>query len=206
LRVLLAAAGVLTAMTTAGAAFAPALLTHAPLLLVALSPLYRHLVLVATRVDFLPFVLVALPARLLGSLVGYGIGAGHGEQSLAWLQSRAPRMGRLLRVLEGWFRVASVPLLLFWPGPLFCALAGAAGMQPGRFAFLAVIAQALQVAIAYRLAELIEPWLVPIVAFFREHTVSATLVCVFAVVLYRWWRRPRAVPAVVLSESAEERR
>lgn len=189
---LLIAAGVLTLATSLGVAFAPALVTHAPLVLIAVSPLYRHMVLIAPRVDFLPFVLIALVARMLGSLLGYVYGAGYGEQSIVWMQQRSPRLGRLLRVLEGWFRRAA-PLLLFaWPGPLFCALAGAGGMSRWLFLVLATLGQLLQVLIAYRLGEELAPWLAPVLAFFRDYTLSTTLVCVLAVLLYHGFRRQRA--------------
>jgi membrane protein YqaA with SNARE-associated domain len=206
LRVLLIAAGVLTLVTSLGVAFAPALLTHAPLSLVAVSPLYRHMVLIAPQVEFWPFLLVALPSRMLGSVLGYVFGASYGEQSIVWMQGRSPRLGRFLRVLERWFRRAA-PLLLFaWPGPLFCALAGAGGMSRWLFGVLATLGQALQVLIAYRLGEQLAPWLAPILAFFRDYTLSTTLVCVLAVLLYHWWRRPRpgsGLPS--LSERTGER-
>ena len=196
LRTLLVAAAVLTLSASLGAAFAPTLVTHAPLWLLALSPLYRHMVLVATRVDFVPFLLVALPARLLGSLLGYLLGAGYGEQSIVWMQQRSPRMGRFVRMLERWFERAA-PLLLFaWPGPLFCALAGAGGMSRWLFGVLALLGQTVQVAIAYRLGEELAPWLAPLVTFFRDYTLSTTLVCVLLVLLYHWWRRPRANSAL----------
>jgi len=192
LRVLLIAAGVLSSATLVGVAFAPALVTHAPLALIAISPLYRHMVLIAPRVDFLPFVLVALFARMLGSVLSYVYGTGYGEQSIVWMQQRSPRMGRLLRVLERWFRRAA-PLLLFaWPGPLFCALAGAGGMSTWSFLVLATLGQLVQVLVAYRLGEELAPWLAPVLAFFRDYTFSTTLVCVLAVLLYHWLRRQRA--------------
>ena len=100
LRVLIGAAAVLTAAGGTGAAFVAVLLTNAPLVLIAVSPLYRHLVLTATVVDFVPFALVAVPARLLGSVVGYMWGLGYGERSLVWVEQRRPRWGRWLRVLE----------------------------------------------------------------------------------------------------------
>lgn len=204
-RVLLIVAGVLMLATSLGAAFAPALLTHAPLWLIAISPLYRHMMLVATRVDFLPFLLVALPSRMLGSLLGYVIGAAYGEPSIVWLTRRSPRMGRMLRVLERWFERAA-PLLLFaWPGPLFCALAGAAGMRRWLFLLLSVLGQALQVAIAYRLAEELGPWLEPIVAFVREYTLPTTLLCVLAVLLYYRIRKPRWADLAELSQHTGER-
>jgi membrane protein YqaA with SNARE-associated domain len=206
LRVLLIAAGILTLAASVGAAFAPILVTHAPLWLLALSPLYRHMVLVATLVDFVPFLLVALPARMLGSLLGYLMGAGYGEQSIAWMQVRAPRMGRFVRMLERWFERAAPLLLLAWPGPLFCALAGAGGMSRWLFAVLAVLGQTLQVAIAYRLGEELAPWLTPIVAFLRDYMLPTTLVCVLLVLLYHWWRRPRGNDALdPMSERTGER-
>ena len=70
---------------------------------------------------------------LLNLVVGYIVGIAYGEQSIVWMQARYPRTGRLVRLLERWF-VRAAPLLLFaWPGPLFCALAGAGGMRAWLF-------------------------------------------------------------------------
>jgi membrane protein YqaA with SNARE-associated domain len=132
-----------------------------------------------------------VPARLLGSICGYVIGAVYGEQSIVWMQARYPRAGRFVRMLERWF-VRAAPLLLFaWPGPLFCALAGAGGMRAWLFFVIATAGQTVQVAVAYVLGEKLSVWLAPIVAFFGNYTLSTTAVCVLLVVLYHWWRRPR---------------
>lgn len=205
-RALVLAGGSLVAAGSIGAAFAPALLTHAPLALIAISPLYRHLVLVATKVDILPFLLVGVPARMLGSVVGYMVGTTYGEQSIAWMQARYPRMGRMVRILERWF-VRAAPLLLFaWPGPLFCALAGAGGMRPWLWFVLATAGQTVQVAVAYVLGEKLSVWLAPIVEFFGKYTLWTTVVCVLLVVLYHWWRRPRTSGELdALSERPGER-
>lgn len=190
-RVLVIAAAVLTLAGGLGATFLPALLTHSPLGLLALSPLYRHMVLVATRVDFLPYMLVGVPARMLGSVLGYVVGVTYGEQAIVWMERRWRRMGRFVRVLERWFERAA-PLLLFaWPGPLFCSLAGAAGMPAWLFLVLATLGQALQLAIAYHLGGVLAPWLAPIVKFFGDYTLSATLAFVLIALLYYRWRRPR---------------
>lgn len=192
MRVLVIAAGVLTLTGGLGATFLPALLTHSPLGLLALSPLYRHMVLVATRVDFLPYMLVGVPARLLGSLLGYVVGVCYGERSIVWMEQRWPRLARFVRMLERWFELPVAPLILFaWPGPLFCSLAGAAGMPAWLFLVLATLGQALQLAIAYHLGEVLAPWLDPIVVFFRDYTLSATLIGVLLAVLYYRWRKPR---------------
>lgn len=201
---MLGSLAVLTVINWVGVALAPALLLHAPLWLLALSPLDRHLVVVATRVDLLPFMLVALPARMLGAFWSYVVGYGYGEQGLVWTEKRHPRTGRYLRWLERGFRRASVPLLFLWPRPLGCALAGTVRMPLWQFALAGSAGQAMWIVLTYRLGEKLAPALEPIIAFFREHMLGATLVSVGAVVLYRMWRRSRR-EAIVRDLIAHER-
>jgi membrane protein DedA with SNARE-associated domain len=189
--VVLGSLAVLTVANSVGVALAPALLMHAPLWLLALSPLDRHLVVVATRVDLLTFMLVALPARMLGAFWSYVVGYGYGEQGLVWVETRRPRLGRYLRWLERGFQRAAMPLLFLWPRPLGCALAGAVHMPMWRFAIAATAGQAAWIALTYRLGEKLAPKLEPMIAFFREHMLSTTIACVLAVVLYRLLRRSR---------------
>lgn len=201
---MLGSLAVLTLANSVGVALAPALLTHAPLWLLALSPLDRHLVVVATRVDLLTFMLVALPARMLGALWSYVVGYGYGEQGLVWVQTRHPRTGRYLRWLERGFQRAAVPLLFLWPRPLGCALAGAVRMPLWLFTLVASAGQAVWIALTYRLGETLAPKLEPMIAFFREHMLSTTIACVLAVVLYRMVRRNRR-EALVTELVANER-
>src|SRR5690349_12670640 len=90
-RFLLGSVVVLTATGTAGAAFMPTLLTYSPLLLLALSPLPRHLVLAAPLTAIVPFVAVATLRRVLSGAVAYEVGASYGDRGLKWIEGRYPR-------------------------------------------------------------------------------------------------------------------
>jgi membrane protein DedA with SNARE-associated domain len=150
-----------------------------------LSPLPRHLILVAPLVPMTPFLIVTVTRRMLSSAVGYGLGLSYGQSGLRWAHARYPRVGRLLRMLERLFTRAA-PLVLFAsPGPLVCALAGVARMPRWLFVPLAVAGQILRAVLEYMIGEAIVEWTAPIVAFLKEHVLEATALCVLAVVVYR---------------------
>jgi hypothetical protein len=55
---LLLALGGLTALTTIGIALSPVLLVHHPMVLLALSPVDRHMLLASSVVGVVPFVVL----------------------------------------------------------------------------------------------------------------------------------------------------
>jgi membrane protein DedA with SNARE-associated domain len=123
--------GVLVVLATCagiGDATSPMLVVHTPLLLVALSPRARHVLLVSPVVGAVPLVAVALVRRLLPIPVLYRLGRLHGSSSLGWVERHYPRTGRWTRRVERWFERAEVPVVLLLPGLLTAYLAGCAGM------------------------------------------------------------------------------
>jgi membrane protein DedA with SNARE-associated domain len=111
-----------------GDATSPMLVVHIPLLLVALSPRARHVLLASQVVGALPLVTVALVRRLLAIPVLYRLGRLHGSSSLGWVERHYPRTGRWTRRVERWFERAEVPVVILLPGLLTAYLAGCAGM------------------------------------------------------------------------------
>jgi len=184
--------GILAAVVATGAlgaAFAPALLVHAPLLLIGLSPLGRHLVMAATVTEMLPFVLVAASRRLLVGVLAYYLGHINGDEGLAWLEGRSRRLGRLARFFERIFRRAGVVALFVVPGPPFCALAGVVRMPMRIMLPVAAVGQIMWCSITYLLGDALSQWIAPIMAFITRHMVETTAVCVLLVGGYELYRR-----------------
>lgn len=182
---LLGAAAALGVVGMAGAALAPSLLAHSPLLLVALSPIPRHLVLAATATPIVPFVVIGTVRRMLASVLGYYIGRAYGPDGIAFMHGRYPRFSPMIRVIERWFDRAAPLLLLISPGPILCALAGATGLRLWLVVPIATLGQAIWIAATYKVGDALSEWLVPIVDFIRAHVVSTTLACVVIVIGYR---------------------
>ena len=186
--------GVVATGGAIGVAFAPAIFEYEPLLLVALSPLGRHLLLVAGTTALAPVVAVGTARRLLGCHIGYLIGREFGDRGLQWLKNRWRRLGGLAHRLRAWAqhnpRLAPL-LLVVAPAPPVCAVAGAAGMPLRAFLPAAALGQALWVGGTYLVGAALSDWIQPIADFIRDHVLATTLASIAIVLGVRWVRRAR---------------
>ena len=190
---LLGAAAAIGIANAVGVAFSPTLLTLSPLLLIALSPLGRHLVLAATVTEMAPFVLVGTLRRMLVALLGYALGRFYGDRGIAWIQKRYPKLASLIAMLERVFSWAPPLILLVAPGPLVCALAGRAGMRLWLMVPIAAAGHTGWMIFNYKLGKAFSEWLTPVNEFVRQNMVSLTLGCIAVVVVYRLLRRRKQV-------------
>jgi hypothetical protein len=178
-----------TVLGTLGTALSPWLLVRYPLVLVALSPDVRHLVLVAAHCDFLPVLLIGGVRRAAGLIAMYGIGRLYGPMALDWFERQVPRLGGPLRWLERLFGRVGALLLIFFPVYTVGGLAGAAGTRLKAFVPAMLLGQALYISAAYYFGDAIRLWTLPLLEFLTEHVVGATLVCLGLVVGQRLWSR-----------------
>lgn len=185
---LVATLGVLFTADALGTAFAPMLAVRAPLVLIALSPLGRHLVLVAGDTSMFAFVAVASARRMLAFAVIYLLARAYGESAFAWVERRYSRLGRLTRAFERAFRRAAPLVILLLPG-MSAPMAGATGMRPRAYFPLAIVSVVGWVVVAYLVGDALSAWTAPVLAFVRDHIASTTALCVVAVLLYEWRRR-----------------
>jgi membrane protein DedA with SNARE-associated domain len=180
----------LTIANFVGMALAPTLLTYHPLLLVALNPIDRHMVLAASVTPLVPFLAVTAGRRTLSCALGYGFGQHYGEGGLHWLESHSPRLGRfVLWTLRGVKRASPI-LILLAPSTALCGVVGgAARVSFPWFLLLATLGQLIWARLAYQLSSALAAWLLPITAFLRDHVLATTLVCIALVALYGWRKR-----------------
>lgn len=188
---LLGVLGVLLTADALGTAFSPMLAVRAPLLLIALSPLGRHLVLVAPETSFVPFTLIASARRLLAFGAIYFLARAYGEDGFRWIEARYARLGRAARWFERAFQKAAPAVVLLLPG-IAAPVAGATRMPARTFFALATPAVVVWVGVAYAIGDALSEWTAPVLTFIREHIASTTAACVVAVLLYQWRRRTRA--------------
>jgi hypothetical protein len=193
---LLGAAAAIGIANAVGVAFAPALLTLSPLLLIALSPLGRHLLLAATVTDMAPFVVVGTLRRMLVALLGYALGSAYGDRGIAWIQKRYPKLASLVALVDRVFAWSPTLILLVAPGPLVCALAGRAGMRLWLVIPLATAGHTGWMIFNYKLGKAFSEWLTPINEFVGANMLPLTLACIAIVVVYRLLRRRKQVNAL----------
>lgn len=187
---------VLSLAGLAAMAFTPILVRDAPLLLLALESRNRYLLLVAARVDLVPFVVVGTLRRLLSDPFFYLLGRWYGEHGVDWARRRTGA-GAWTQSVTRLFGRLAVPAVLLFPGALVCVLAGATGMPPRRFLALNVTGSVGAVVGLRLLADVAAGPLAAIVAFSDRNAgrLTAAFVAVTVLVVLADRRRSRA-PAV----------
>jgi membrane protein DedA with SNARE-associated domain len=164
---------------------------HNPLLLVALSPLGRHILLAAPVTDPAALLAVALVRRMLFYLAAFHLGRALGPSGIRWIEARAAHFGRFVRWVERLFARASHAVVLVMAGPTVSALAGISGMRLGTFLALATIGLAVRLMLVIGLAEWLREPLEGLLALIDEYWVPGTVVLASGVGLAQW-RRYRA--------------
>jgi membrane protein DedA with SNARE-associated domain len=172
-----------------GIAFAPALLVHAPLVLIGLNPAGSYLVVVATLVPFVAFVAVAATRRTAVALLGFFVGRMYGDRTIQWIEKKSPRLGAFSRILERIFEKWGPLLLFLVPGLTFAALAGVARMRLWFTALLLFAGQTMWMAVAFHVGDALRGWIQPVLAWLTTYMLEATAVCVVAVIALQILRR-----------------
>jgi hypothetical protein len=185
----LLALGVLGGASMIGVAFSLYLVNHYPLLLIALSPIGRHLVLVAPIVDPFAFVAVALARRMAFYLATFYLGRALGPAGIVWIEARAVHFGRFVRWIERLFSRASHVVVFAMASPTVAALAGISGMRTGVFLALATAGLIIRLVIVLGFAEWLREPIEWLLAWIDEYWIPGTVVLVAGVVLYQWRRR-----------------
>jgi len=191
-------------VATIGDAISPTLLVEAPLLLEALIPRNRFLVLVAPQVDFWPFFIVGMVRLLLTDPLFYLFGKWYGDAAITWTERRMGAPGSV-RSIERWFRRAAYPIVAIAPNNMICTLAAASGMSVPGFAIANFGGTVVRLVLIWWVGEAFsEPLLdaVDFVARYRWWFTLATIVIVAASVQRA--RRRDASPIETVDEIAEE--
>jgi hypothetical protein len=181
--------GTLGSGSLVGVASSLYLVNHHPLLLIALSPIGRHLVLVAPIVDPVAFVAVAVLRRMLFYTASFRLGRALGPAGIPWLEARAARFAAFVRWLERLFARASHLVVLLMAGPTVSALAGVSGMRPVVFTALASTSLVARMLLILGFAEWMRVYIETILAWIDEHWIPGTVLMLVLVLAYRLLRR-----------------
>jgi hypothetical protein len=184
--------GVLSFGSMLGAASSLYLVNHYPLLLIALSPLGRHMVLVAPIVDPVAFVAVAVLRRMTFYFACFQLGRGLGPSGVVWLEARAARFARFVRFVESLFSRAPHLVVFVMAGPTVSGLAGMTGIRTLPFVVLATLSLTMRMLFILGFAELLREPIERVLAWIDEHWVPGTVVLVLGTLVYQWRRLRRA--------------
>ena len=181
LQLLIGAIVVLAIAGTTATALTPRLAARDPLLLIMLEARNRNLVL-ARRVDVVPFVLVGTLRRMISDPLYWLLGLWYGDKAIRWFEEKAAG-GALVRFIEQVFAKAAYPMVFLFPGAVVCALAGATGMPFP--AFLAVnLTGTVTMVMLLRLAgDVLSGPVDAILGFFDRNMVTTTAATIVLVVL-----------------------
>lgn len=189
---LIATAGALLAITTLGAVFSPWLLAREPLWLVGISPVGRHMVVVAALTAMVPFVTVVFARRFLDGLVTFSIGRAYGDDATTFFIERAPKLAGSVRLMERIVKRVGPLALLLIPGVVSSLLVGSAGLSRRAYVGFASVGYLLSTYLIYRLGAAIAAWVNPLVDYVRAHVPELTLACLVIYGASIFWRRARA--------------
>ncbi|MDI3281973.1 hypothetical protein [Polyangium sp. 15x6] len=159
-----------------GAALSPVLFAHAPLALLALSPVPAHLVLVAGVSSPIAYWAIALPICAGQCLLAYLFGRSEGTRALRWLVARGvaseARVERLMKPV----RMSASLLVLVIPGPIASTLAGAFAAPARLLVPAIVVSQTLWVGLCRFFGEALLHWIAALRQQVVEHALPLTLV------------------------------
>lgn len=121
-----------------GDGFMPGLVEGHPLVLLALNPRNRNLVLVANQLDAWSYYGVGFVRLVATDPLWFLLGYWYGDAAVTWAERRTRTVGEVLRWVESSFGKAAYPLVALAPNNWICLFAGSAGMSLGAFAILNV--------------------------------------------------------------------
>ncbi len=152
-----------------------------PLLLIALNPRNRNLVLATNELGALPYYLVGFFRLIASDPVNYLLGFWFGDRAIAWTERRSRTYGPLIRDGEHWFRRLSLPLIFAAPNNIICALAGATGVSLRMFAVLNVAGTVVRLVAIRQLGSTLESPISSVVDFIGEYRTPILIVSVIGV-------------------------
>ncbi len=193
-RVCLGILAVLGTGSLVGVASSLYLVNHYPLALIALSPLGRHLVLVAPVVDPVAFLAVAFARRMAFYVTIFYLGRALGPAGITWIEARAGGLGRFVRWVEGLFARASHLVVLVATSPTVSALAGISGMRLPVFLALGSVSLLARLLLVLGFAELLREPIEQLLALIDEYWIPGTVVLVIGLAIYQWRRADGSRP------------
>ena len=153
-----------------------------PLLLIALNPRNRNLILATNELDALVYYLVGFFRLIASDPVNYLLGFWFGDRAIAWTEKRSRTYGPLIRDGEQWFRRLSLPLIFAAPNNVICALAGATGVSLRMFAVLNVTGTIARLVVIRQLGSTLESPISSVVDFIGEYRTPILIISVIGVV------------------------
>lgn len=194
----------ITIAATIADAAAPSLLTSHPLVLVAIVPRPRNLVLTAPLVDPVPWFTIAFVRMMLTDPIFFLFGHRYGERGIRWMERRSGSPATV-RAIEQWFRRASYVIIAVSPNNLLCVLAGGSGMAFGVFLAVHAAGSVVRLALIWWIGDAFSDPITDLTEFIGRYRWWFTALTT-AIVVISLWRARRAGRSEIetVDEVAEE--
>lgn len=183
---------IFTVTSTIGVAFMPYFLARAPLVLIALSPLFRHIVLVSPGVSLTSLLCVAVPRHFAPDPFVYLLGRDYGPVAVEWVETNSPAVGKWVRALEKVFARVGPLALLVSPDIAVSTLAGVARVRFSVFCAMNLAGTVANVIVARWFGAVLEAEIRSVVGFFQSHLLLVTAASLLVVAGLNWyssWKR-----------------
>jgi membrane protein DedA with SNARE-associated domain len=171
----------LTIVSYIGDAIMPTLVDRHPLLLMAMNPRSRNLLLVVNQLDPVSYYVVGTLRLLATDPLWFLIGYWYGDSALRWAERRTRTFGDTLRWFERGFSKAAYPLVVIAPNNWICLFAGAAGMGVGTFFALNIIGTIGRLVLIRIVGDAFDSpiqWILDFIAEYRIPLLIASIVIV----------------------------
>ena len=188
-----------------GSALAPTLITQHPVWLLLLDARIRHVLLVATKIDPLPYYLIGTLRLTLSDPLFYLLGYWYGEAALKWVDANSGSVGRMLRVLERFFGKASYPLVFLAPNNYICLFAGASRMAPPVFLALNLSGTLSRLVLLRLLGKVLQDPLDTVLDFIARNQLRLTILTIALVIAQAVWDKRRGTGELESISELEER-
>ncbi|HVU04640.1 MAG TPA: hypothetical protein VHE30_22955 [Polyangiaceae bacterium] len=174
---------------TIGVMFMPWFLTNRPLTLIALSPLFRHFVLVSPSVAAAPLFAIGVPRHFAVDPFVYLLGRDYGPAAVMWVETNSPGLGRLVRALERLFAKVGPLALLVSPDIVVSTLAGAARVSFPVFVVMNLLGTVANIVVARLFGTVLEAEITAFTTWIRAHVVVATAISVALFLAFNAWSK-----------------
>lgn len=189
---LLAAMGFFAACSWIGSTFSLYLVEMAPLLLVALSPLGRNLLLTALVVPPVAFVVVATVRRLVFYALTFRLGRALGPYGVPWLEARIPVAARFVKFFQRVYAWHPRLIVFLFTGPILSTVAGMSQLPTRTFLTLAGAGLVVRMVVTLYVAEFLRPQIEWVLEVIHEYRAPGTVVLVVIALGYHLWQKRKA--------------
>ena len=181
---------VTTILAWIGDAFAPTLLTKAPIVLIICNPRLRNLVLAAPTLGAVPFISVAVARLVLTDPFFYWFGRRYGDVAIRWMEQKLGPGAAIVLWLERFFARAGYVAVAVLPNQWICLLAGTTKMRVRTFVVLNIGGTLARVVLIWKLGEAFADPLLAVNDWIGDHRLQLTLIT-FGLVGFTIWRTMR---------------